>query len=140
MSLHYRLEEVYDAASRTREQFETRSYNWSEIAELYLQYSGAVELDREHAEAIYPRLNCGLATVALRAMLRAGDMVQGEYEGNNHTFLRIKTRDAGQVIADTTADQFGGPDIYAGRMVPPWRFRPNRQVGLPSWLLLHRLF
>lgn len=140
MSNAYMKNEVVAAAYTVRCQFENQSYNWERLNELYVAYAG-VSLNRAEAEASHPKLNGGLAAVALHDFLGEGMIIPagtGKYGQMDHTFLMVHTRDTGQVVADITADQFpDGPAIYVGKLVAPWHVEQPHGIGLPSWALLH---
>ncbi len=70
----------------------------------------------KRSRKLFPRLNCGLATLYLREILEDGTVVQGKYNGKNHTFLLID----GNTVVDITADQYGGPKVYVGPLRKPW--------------------
>lgn len=90
------------------------------LKNLYKIYNHDVDIEEFiiEAEKIFPKLNCGLASVYLRYILGTGEVVRGKYNGNNHTFVKIgKSK-----ILDITADQYGGPKIYMGNIKSPWSF------------------
>jgi len=45
-----------------------------------------------------------------------GEIVQGKYQNENHTFLMLEDNQ----IVDITADQYGGPKVYVGDLKLPW--------------------
>lgn len=71
----------------------------------------------KRSQRIFPFGNCGIASLYLKNLLGAGKIICGSYKGNSHTFLSIKSN-----IIDITADQFGGPKVYIGRLTQPWSF------------------
>lgn len=142
MSSSYMESDVIAAAYIVRRQFENQTYDWKRLNELYVAYAG-VSLNRAKTEASKPKLNCELATVALRDFLGEGMIVPsgtGRYGQEDHAFLMVHTRDAGQVIADITADQFpDGPAVYVGKLETPWHVEQPAVIGLPSWAVLHNV-
>lgn len=56
------------------------------------------------------------ATVYLNHLFSAGEIVNGKFKGNNHTFLLLDQN----IVVDITADQYGGPRVYVGEMKLPW--------------------
>lgn len=108
--------DIRNIIENIRMKFEQRRISKLELAQLYSEYNSQVngKIFVEEAEKIFPKLNCGLATVYLHKML-GGEIVQGQYEGNNHTYLLLN----GEVV-DITADQYGGPKIYFGELKSPW--------------------
>ena len=133
--------EVLDAAHMVRGQFETRTYNWERIRKRYAAYAG-YELDRGEAESLWPMYNCGLAAVALHDLLGTGEIIRagvGRYDNAKHTFLELDSIDTGPVIADITADQFGGPPVYVGKLVLPWSIELPSYTRAPSWATVHGL-
>ncbi len=101
---------------RVRLEFEKKKVPKQILAQLYIRYNPTVDGDLFVAEAekMFPRLNCGLASVYLRQVL-GGDIVRGKYGEHDHTFLMLD----GQVV-DITADQYGGPKVYVGNLCSPW--------------------
>ncbi len=108
--------EVLRVASKVRNEFETGQIPRDLVADLYYAYNPEVEVHEfmDKAIEIFPRLNCGLASVYLQHLV-GGNVMQGSYDDEDHTFLYL-----GAAIVDITADQFGGPPIYVGRFRPPW--------------------
>ncbi|MCT7376303.1 hypothetical protein [Chelativorans salis] len=106
-------------ALQARREFEAGACDRRLLGELYRQYNPAVgdsELFVTRALSIFPRLNCGLASLYLRHQLQAGEIIRGTFRSASHTVLV-----ADAVLIDITADQFGGPAVYVGKPVPPWR-------------------
>jgi len=67
---------------------------------------------------LFPKLNCGIASLYIQYKLKHGTIVQGFYNNIPHTFFLL-----GDNIIDITADQFGGPKIYTGKLKEPWRIQ-----------------
>jgi hypothetical protein len=101
--------------------FEERRAPRQLLADLYGRYQPEIrdiQSFLEVAEQIFPRLNCGLATVYL-AHVWAGssEIIRGAYNNQPHTYLKI-----GQTIVDITADQFEhGPAVYFGPPNSVWQ-------------------
>ncbi len=94
------------------------------LARLYSDYNPVSDpaLFVERALGMFPRLCCGLATAYVQQQLGEGTIVRGAYGNEGHTYLVAR----GSVV-DVTADQFGGPEVYVGPIVSPWRC--TRPVG-----------
>ncbi len=112
------LEGLKFLAQRARDDFEVGAVSRQLLRRLYLDYNREIEdidgfLDR--AARLFPKGNCGLASVYLRHVLGIGEVVKGRYYGKPHTFLLVDVR-----ILDITADQFGGPSVYIGDFTQPW--------------------
>ena len=104
--------------SKVRKDFEQKRVPKSVLIELYSKYTPEVDATRfvEEAEKIFPKLSCGLTSVYLKHILGEGEVVQGTYEKHKHTFLKVSHG----LIVDITADQYGGPRVYVGRIQEPW--------------------
>ncbi len=89
-----------------------------QLIRLYSQYNPLEDVASFMGRAVelFPHLNCGIASIYLQARLNAGEVKQGSYHGQNHTFLQI----GDDTVVDITADQYGGPKIYVGPLEPPW--------------------
>ena len=105
-------------STATRRNFEQRKIDKKILKELYLVYNPIENVDRfiERAETLFPKLNCGLASVYLKNVLGFGDVVNGSYENQKHTFLLADKK----IVVDITSDQFGGPKVYVGPLKEPW--------------------
>ena len=113
------MNETKAIARAVRIRFENKQIDAVELLKLYQEYNSIPdpELFLDRANQLFPRLNCGLATIYLKQVLGYGEVVQGKYQENGHTFLLIP----GDIVVDITADQFGGPAIYVGSLREPWR-------------------
>lgn len=123
------MSEIKNIAIVVREQFENQRINMRLLRELYHRYNPEVEdIDSfvRHAGNLFPKLNCGLATVYLRHKLGVGNIVNGKYRDEDHTFLLLGNNNEKGIVADITADQYGGPDIYVGPLQSPWGFKPKK--------------
>ena len=101
-----------------RKDFESKSIELSLLKEIYSSYNPeVVDVDSfiSKARDTFPVGNCGLASAYLQHILGKGEVIRGKYDGIPHTFLLID-----EIIIDITADQFGGPEIYAGPIKEPW--------------------
>ncbi|MDD2785588.1 MAG: hypothetical protein PHS79_01690 [Patescibacteria group bacterium] len=112
------MQDLQIAATQVREAFETWIVSLDLLANLYSGYNPDVDAQRfvEDALKIFPKLNCGLASVYLQKVLGGGEIVRGAYGVNAHTFLVLDEN----VVVDITADQYGGPKVYVGELKFPW--------------------
>ncbi len=106
-----------EIACRVRADFEAGAIDESELKLLYRQYNPLDDIDSfmAHAREMFPRLNCGLATVYLKKIFPDGKIAMGKYGENNHTFLLLD-----ELVIDITSDQYGGPKVYVGGLQSPW--------------------
>ena len=106
-----------------RNQFEKGKVDQQLLKKLYTAYNliNKIELFVRKATGFFPNLNCGLATVYIRHVLGKGEVVNGYYEKNSHTFLLLDNN----TIADITADQYLGPKVYFGPLRAPWKLPDN---------------
>ena len=105
-------------AWQARKAFEQRTIPREVLRELFLAPNpDFLDVDNylDFAATIFPRGNCGLTSVYLRHVIGAGQIVEGQYVSEQHTFLKV-----GALAVDITADQFGGPPIYVGPITLPW--------------------
>lgn len=107
-----------EIAVRARVAFESGLISKDELKALYQHYNPLPDIDLfiERAKALFPRLNCGLASVYVHKRLPGSKVIKGRYAGHNHTFVLVD--DA--VVVDITADQYGGPRVYVGPLERPW--------------------
>ena len=107
---------IKKTAYKIREQFETGAINQELLVQLYRDYAdvGNTVSFVNKAKDIFPRGNCGLASLYLKREL-GGEVVHGEYGKHKHTFLIIDG-----TVVDITADQFGGPKVYVWSIQRPW--------------------
>ncbi len=116
------LRAIHALALSVRKQFEKGAIRPAHLATLYASYNSEVSdtsLFVSHAQHLFPSLNCGLASVYLQHLLGTGMIVQGLYAEQPHTFLLL----AGSIVVDITADQYGGPSVYAGPLTNPWQIQ-----------------
>lgn len=105
-------------AERARRDFMAGSIARPLLRRLYSTYSHEIEeLDifLDGASELFPRGNCGLASTYLKEIAGEGEVVQGKYGNEPHTFLVINSQ-----VVDITADQFDGPAVYVGDFTEPW--------------------
>ncbi len=104
------------AARKARRELRLGRVDRGLLARLYHGYQPIPEVRRfvERGLGMFPKLCCGLASVYLRHRLAEGVVHCGSYAGQPHTVLVVR----GWVV-DVTADQFGGPGVYVGPLVPP---------------------
>jgi hypothetical protein len=105
--------------TQVRKQFEEGGINQELLSQLYEDYAQVGDTTKfvSKAKEIFPRGNCGLATLYLRQII-GGEIIRGAYANQGHTFLMLDKR-----IIDITADQFGGPKVYIGPLRSPWALR-----------------
>jgi hypothetical protein len=106
------------------------------LIELYAEYAPGVEdpaLFVERALRRFPHGGCGLSALAMREEIGEGEIVQGGYEvpyvrrsGGKatwsvivipHAYLLVRN----WLVVDLACAQHGGPEVYIGPLVPPWR-------------------
>jgi len=111
------LVEIERIATKIRKEFENREIDYHLMKKLYLEYNPLADIDQflDKSRKLFPRLNCGLASVCLKKIIGKGDVVPGKYGKNNHTFLLL-----GEVVVDITSDQYRGPKVYVGPLRNPW--------------------
>lgn len=113
------LTELREIAQAVRKDFESGRIDEKVLQGLYEGYNPIIDVGLfvRRSRDLFPALNCGLASVYLRDVLGEGEVRQGSYNGENHTFLLIQ----GKTLVDITADQYGGPAVYVGPIKKPWR-------------------
>lgn len=72
----------------------------------------------------FPRDCCDVATILLIDRVGEGEFVPGVFYSRPRVFKGHAFLQLGGVIADITADQFGGPRVYVGDLVLPWSIKP----------------
>jgi len=105
--------------TQARHLFEQRRIDPQLLAELYRNYNPISDLQTfiSQSQTLFPKLNCGLASLYLQHVLKEGTICQGTYRGQGHTYLLLEQN----IIADITADQYGGPCIYYDLLEDPWK-------------------
>lgn len=139
-------DEILAVAIRTREDFEQKSLKVQYVQDLvikhlsYIAESYEAELTAwiEQTLSLFPVNGCEVATAVLLDRLRTGKIVYGRYEHEplgphnirkSHTFwTQSESNSSNPLIADITADQYGGPPIYVGTLIKPW--------NIPDWTSL----
>jgi hypothetical protein len=125
------LQSIYKVVWQARKNFEQRTIPVEKLGELYFTYNPEVEPPSfvEKARHLFPHLNCGLTSVYLRSIL-GGKITRGRYQNHDHTFLLWR-----HLVVDITADQFGGPKVYVGKLMSPWKIGNDREITLLEKLL-----
>jgi hypothetical protein len=105
-------------ALKARTDMEQHRVDETRLKKEYREYSNTKNIDTffEKARYLFPKLNCGLASVHLKSEIRKSKIVNGKYGRHNHTFIIINRK----IVVDITADQFGGPPVYVGKLEHPW--------------------
>jgi len=112
--------EIIRTALDVRKSFEDGSvYDSLILRTVYMELRPQAHIDEtlRYCRGSFPRGNCGLASAYLKHALHRGRVVDGSYEGLEHSVLLFEPE---MVILDITADQFGGPSIYLGPVIPTW--------------------
>lgn len=111
------LKKIEAIAIKIRKEFRNFRIDEKELKRIYQDYNtlGNPDLFLSSSKQIFPNLNCGLTTVYLRNLL-GGEIINGKYKDNNHTFLILRKK----IIIDITADQYKGPEVYVGPIRKPW--------------------
>ena len=78
--------DIQTIAFKTRSKFENRKVDGSLLKELYLQYSIVENIDLfiEKALQMFPKLNCGLASIYLNYLYPQSKIVRGTYKNKPH--------------------------------------------------------
>lgn len=120
MSKNY-LFQIKNQAELARKDFIKREIDALLLREIYNAYHQVRDIKTfiYRSMRVSPNLNCGIATVYLQHILKKGTIVNGYFKNEKHTFLSISDY-GGPFIIDITADQFGGPAVYVGKLVYPW--------------------
>lgn len=128
------VNELHELSQEIRGRFETHAYTGEDLAVLNPALLASLSLASRarylhEIQAKFPKGNCGIASAVMLAAVGTGARVYGSYICSEvggsqysapHMFLSVETQDNGPVIANITADQFGGPSIYVGKLVLPW--------------------
>jgi len=117
--------DILNLVIRARQDFESGRVFDDEcdlLERLYTEYTHVPEVQKflRSAKASFPRGNCGLTSVYFRHKFATGELIQGSYNGQNHTLFQLHPK---SIILDITADQFGGSSIYLGHIIPPWSLK-----------------
>lgn len=135
------IESLTAIAEETRQDFLERNIAVPRLVEavtLYLPHTASQlssgELIRQAAESIenFPNEACQFASAELRRRIGYGNIVEGHFyetgDGTDisnvrwwHAFVNLgRLAGAETLIADITADQFGGPAVHVGELREPW--------------------
>lgn len=144
------IEALHRVSEETRAAFEAGNVSDTEIEEAARLYKVASWVTNR--SGIYtplgdrfPNNSCGHASPVLKRRIDASGilseeakLVHGGYWHDQtheydewHAFVEVDTtydfdtNRVTQTIADITADQFGGPSVYVGRLVLPWSSEPR---------------
>jgi hypothetical protein len=130
--------EILAVAVSARHDFETKALELSYLQSLvkreliYIAESYKDDLTSwiEQTIMTFPGDGCELASAVLLDRLQSGKIIYGRYVHEpigphnikkSHTFWSQEgTLSEHTLIADITADQYGGPPVYVGTMVQPW--------------------
>lgn len=112
-------EQLIALAVKARQDIESGKVDKTLLARLYREYNPQVkdlEAFIDYGLAIFPNLCCGIASVYLRHLLGDGEVVQGNFNGQRHTYLLVESK-----VVDITSDQYNGPRVYIGELITPWQ-------------------
>jgi hypothetical protein len=136
-------DEIVTVATQTRHDFKTKAlkiHYLQSVIDKHLpyiaeSYKAGLAQWIEQTIAEYPVNSCELATAVLLDRLQTGKIVYGRYEykplgphntRKSHSFWSTSDpKNEITLIADITADQYGGPPIYVGPLIQPWT--------IPDW-------
>ena len=115
--MEYNKKDLVEIAKEARQSFIERAIPKDKLKSLYLNYNSTDNIDSflKKAERLFPKLNCGLASVYLKDKIPQAKIINGKYNTHNHTFLMLKN-----TVIDITADQYKGPKIYVGELKYPY--------------------
>ncbi len=118
---------VRQVATQARADFEEDKIPRDLLTHLHGEYCTNIDpgLFVHEALAIFPTGNCGLASVYIRHQLQFGEVTHGSYAGEGHTFWHLGKA----MLADITADQFDGPQVYVGPLIEPWSLEAPAQLS-----------
>ena len=112
------MENLIKTIKQIRSNFEKQEVDYLLLRKLYTKYNKIPSIDSfmEKAKSLFPKLNCGLASLYIQNKLGKGELIKGKYKNQNHTFLLLENN----TIIDITSDQYGGPKVYIGPLKKPW--------------------
>lgn len=138
------IPEIYSAAERCREDFECGLVTIGVLKACFIRQcpdtaEEAIRFYRDQRIGdMFPNGNCVYASVYLLDKLGYGRPKVGWYGVKRHTVLSFEDVPIkcakGIQIACYTADQFGGPTVYAGSLVEPWSFDDPARSDFPALL------
>lgn len=139
-------DQIMPIAIQARKEFEDKSVKvqyLKSLVETHLAYIADNYKDGltqwiEQSVANFPANCCELGAAVLLDRIGEGIIAHGRYEHEpigphnirkSHTFW-VQLESVGEIrlMADTTADQYGGPPIYVGTIKHPWT--------IPDWTKL----
>lgn len=108
-----------DRVVQIRQEFEKGTISQELLKDLYKNYHQMSNIESfiKKAQKLFPKGNCGIASCYLQHKLRRGTIVSAQYKENNHTVLLL----GDATIIDITADQYGGPPAYIGKIKEPYK-------------------
>ena len=111
------IKKIEKLALEIRNEFENNKIDKRLLKNLYQKYNNLNNIDLfvEKSKDLFPHLNCGLVTLYLKYRLSSGEIVQGRYNSQKHTFLLLHK----EYVVDITDDQYGGPEVYVGPLTKP---------------------
>ena len=114
------ISDIEKIASETRLEFENGKVDRNKVIDLYWRKNPANrKFDVGSLSStlnIFPYNNCGLVSVYLESLIPDSKVVEGKYGLRYHDFILVQE----SIIVDITADQFGGPKVYVGKLRSPW--------------------
>ncbi|KKP91764.1 MAG: hypothetical protein UR98_C0040G0026 [Parcubacteria group bacterium GW2011_GWA1_36_12] len=112
------IKEIKKIALKVRKEFEEKEINIKTLTDLYNNYNKIENINDfiMQAQIMFPKGNCGIASLYLKYVLKEGTIQNLEYKNNKHTVLVIDKN-----IIDITSDQYNGPKIYIGPINKPYR-------------------
>ncbi len=139
------IEEIRGIATTVRKEFESGEVD-RELLEKIFRECRSQPVSNAHyyvqqALRQFPKNCCEIASVYLQTRLHIGHLEHGLYEdrrcpsSGGHGVLLLDH----SMIADITADQFGGPPVYVGPLRHPWRL-PNASIGVQLRSMLRNIF
>ncbi len=114
----FTIEEIAEMAVDTRLELINRSVDMRLLAILHKQHFPLHQIRDILPQILqdFPQNNSTIATSYLQFIM-GGDVTRGQYEHHPHFYLTLPRN----VIVDITADQFGGPEVFVGKIRSPWQ-------------------
>lgn len=106
------MDQLTKLSKIARWEFENCNVNQKLLIRLYRKYNPQLkkaDVFVKKGLSMFPNLCCGLASVYLQHLLGKGQIVRGQFQNHNHTFLLVDNK-----IVDITADQYGGVKVFIG--------------------------
>lgn len=134
--MSYEATDLAHLAKEVREEFTSRTIAPATLFEIITLHSPHILAGLQKQIALkacgsiincFPAYSCDGAAAVLRERAGYGEIITGSYTRYEcHAFLGIGATALGMdTIVDITADQFGGPEIFVGQIVPPWSREPD---------------